>query len=463
MSLVNTLYYHLPYAFQSAAASFRGLLLERIRYGRDTERLVAEAFDREGWQRDQWVPWRAERLQNALAAARRAPFYKRAMGCVVDSEVLHDWPVLDKECLRREPRSFLSAGQSTLWLHGSHTSGSTGTPLRLWASKRALRVWYALFEARWRQWNGVRRSDQWAILGGQPVVPIDQHKPPYWVWNAAMRQLYISSYHIAPWSARAIVGEMSKVRVVYLWGYASALYELAREVLSQHLPPLELKVVISNAEPLFEWQREIIGRAFGCRVVNTYGMSEMVAGASECEYGRMHLWPEAGVVEVLDDEDCPVPEGEVGRLICTGLINDTMPLIRYEVGDRGALAPGSETCPCGRSLPILQSIDGRLDDVVVTPDGRRVGRLDTVFKADLPIRAAQIVQEDQAEVRVSLVAAEGFSDDTIQRVGSLVSERLGRDMRVVVEEAADIPRGPNGKRRLVISRLPGGNQQERLP
>ena len=103
------------------------------------------------------------------------------------------------------------------------------------------------------------------------------------------------------------------------------------------MQPPGLKVVISNAEPLFSYQRKLISQVFGCPVRETYGMSEMVAAAGECEHGRLHLWPEAGIVEVLaDDRDEPLPNGEVGRLICTGLINEDMPLIRYELGDRGS-------------------------------------------------------------------------------------------------------------------------------
>src|SRR6201999_2266836 len=119
-------------------------------------------------------------------------------------------------------------------------------------------------------------------------------------------------------------------------------------------------VIISNAEPLYAHQREFISRVFGCPVRDTYGMSEMTCAASECEAGKLHLWPEAGIYEVLrDDQDVPVRAGETGRLVCTGFLNPDMPLIRYEVGDRVAIAPPSEKCSCGRTLPILLSVEGR--------------------------------------------------------------------------------------------------------
>lgn len=458
MDVIPTLYGGLPYALKVLAASLKGHSLQRWRYGAETDGLVAEALRRETWPLRRWSEWHRQRLDRLVeVAARSVPFYRTHVGGSEHGQgsapTYEDFPVLQKEILRENPESFLVESRASRDLFLTHTSGSTGTPLRLWVSRSSLRAWYALFEARWRRWNGCSRHDRWAIIGGNLVAQVGRRKPPYWVWNAPMKQLYVSAYHVAPWSARDIVQAMVRARVVYLWGYASALTALSRAVRDQGLSPPELRVVISNAEPLYDWQRDVISRAFGCRVVNTYGMSEMVTAASECEYGRMHLWPEAGIVEVLDGEDLPVEPGSVGRLVCTGLINDAMPLIRYEVGDIGAVAPADEGCPCGRTLPILRMVEGRLDDVIVTPDDRMVGRLDTAFKSDLPIRAAQIVQEDRHEVRVLLVPAAGFSSKTIEGVRCLVAERLGPEMRVHVEQVEDIPKGPNGKRRLVVSHV----------
>src|SRR5436190_7566282 len=121
-------------------------------------------------------------------------------------------------------------------------------------------------------------------------------------------------------------------------------------------------------------------------------MAETVAAASECEAGRLHLWPEAGWLEIINNNQA-APSGEVGDLICTSLYNTDMPLIRYRVGDRAALADPHQSCSCGRHLPQISALEGRIDDVLYTTDGRRIGRLDPIFKAQLPVREAQIVQE----------------------------------------------------------------------
>jgi phenylacetate-CoA ligase len=209
-------------------------------------------------------------------------------------------------------------------------------------------------------------------------------------------------------------------------------------------------VAIANAEPVSDVQRATIARAFGCPLRQTYGMAEKTVAAGECEAGRLHLWPEVGLLEVMEGEQ-PVPAGTCGDLVCTSLLDEDMPLVRYRIGDRGTLDADTD-CPCGRTLPLLQSIEGRRDDMVTTADGRRVGRLDSVFKSDLPIREAQIIQEAVDHLHIRYVADAGFSPDAARQIALRVRERLG-DVRVTLEAVDAIPRAANGKFRAVMSRV----------
>jgi phenylacetate-CoA ligase len=138
-------------------------------------------------------------------------------------------------------------------------------------------------------------------------------------------------------------------------------------------------------------------------------------------------------------------------MICTGLLNDDMPLIRYRVGDRGAL-DDDVSCPCGREMPLVRGIDGRSDDLLYTSDGRTIGRMDPVFKARLPVREAQIVQETFELVRVRYVPAEGFDAADGVELARRIRERLG-DIEVELCRVEEIPRTSNGKFRAVICNL----------
>jgi phenylacetate-CoA ligase len=344
------------------------------------------------------------------------------------------------------------------------TSGTTGKPLDLWTSRATVQRRYALYEARRRVWNGVTRRDRWAMLGGQLVVPVSRRSPPFWVWNAGLRQLYMSSYHLAPDLLPAYLDALKRYRVRYLFGYSSSLYALALAAIRAGRDDLPMRVAIANAEPLMEHQREAIGRAFGCAVRETYGMAELVAGASECESGRLHMWPCMGHIEVLDGEQ-PAVGGQAGDLVCTSLLNADMPLVRYRVGDRGALADPRTQCPCGRTLPILMSVEGRADDVLYTRDGRRVGRLDPVFKSHLPICEAQIIQESLDQVRVRFVPVGDFDEADGRELTKHLRDRLG-DVEVVLEPVAAIGRTAQGKFRAVVCELPESLRRElddRLP
>jgi phenylacetate-CoA ligase len=333
-----------------------------------------------------------------------------------------------------------------------HTSGTTGSALDLWSKRETVKQWYALFEARCRRWNGVSRHDRWAILGGQLITPMKQRVPPFWIWNAGMNQLYLSSYHLSPDLIRHYFQAITKYRVKYILGYSSAIYSLAVEAIRQHRNDLKMDVVLTNAEPLYDYQRAAISEAFSCPVRETYGMAETVAAASECAHGRLHQWPEAGIIEVETDSS----RGDLsGDLICTGLINGDMPLIRYRVGDYGKLS-GSK-CECGRTLPVIESIDGRNDDVLLTADGRQVGRLDPIFKHGLPIVEAQIIQESLTVLRIRYVPATDFNKKALTRLTDAVRERMG-DVEVIYEELAAIPRTHSGKFRAVISKLPAAEK-----
>jgi phenylacetate-CoA ligase len=333
-----------------------------------------------------------------------------------------------------------------------HTSGTTGTPLDLWWSRATVREWYALFEARCRAWHGLSRRDRWGMVGGQLVTPVSQRRPPFWVWNTALNQLYMSSYHLAPDLVPHYLDALVRHRIVYLLGYTSSLYELAQAALRLRRKDIRLAVVLTNAEPVFDYQRETIAEAFQCPVRETYGMAEIVSSGSECAAGRVHLWPCVGMLEVLDGNRA-AGAGATGELVGTGLLNQDMPLIRYRIGDRGRLHASDDGCACGRTLPSLHSIEGRSADVLYTSDGRRVGRLDPVFKHQLPIHEAQIVQEALDRVRLRVVPAEGYSSHAVDSMVVRLRERLG-NVAVVVDEIERVPRDANGKFRAVICALP---------
>lgn len=445
-----SVYQRLPGPLRSAAAGLRGLQLARRRYGAETAELVRAALERERWSEAEWDVWRRERLNRLLTrACTRAPYY-RASGLDASSG-LDGWPLLDKQTLRARAREFVADDLDRRALPVERTSGTTGTPLALWRSRRTTRARYALYEARHRHWYGVSRTDRWAMVAGQIVAGQADARPPYWVWNAPMRQLYVSSYHLAPEQAAASVREIDRRECRYAWGFPSSLTALARAALETRCT-CRLDAVTTHAEPLLPEQRRLISQAFGCRVYETYGMVELAAAAGECEAGTLHLFPEFGIAEVLGDDGVLRTHGE-GELVATGLLDLDMPLIRYRTGDRVRIARAPAPCACGRTLPVIDAIEGRFDDVLTTRDGQPVGRLDSVFKGDLSIREAQIIQVARDKIVVRVVPELGYGHRTEGQIIRALQARLG-PVGVRIETLRHIPRGPNGKFRAVVNRIP---------
>ncbi len=375
------IYHSMPPAFKSFVASTRGLYLRWWRYGNETEKLVTEALERDSWSHNQWKQWQEKELEYLLhRAATKVPYYRdmwstrRQAGDKASWAYLENWPILEKKSIRENPAAFVADDCQTRRMFESQTSGTTGTAIQLFWSRKNLQRWYALFEARCRLWYDVSRKDRWAMIGGQLVTPVTRRKPPFWVWNSSLRQLYMSSYHLAPDLIPFYLQALERYRIRYLLGYTSSLYSLALEALRLGYRKHRLTVCIANAEPIHEYQRKAIADAFQCPVRETYGMAEVVSAASECDSGILHSWPDVGVLETLEGNEAV--RDRPADFICTGLLNTDMPFIRYRVGDRGLAGKNDSTCSCGRSLPQLDHIEGRVDDVLYTTDGRRIGRLD---------------------------------------------------------------------------------------
>ncbi len=451
MSLALSIYHKLPISSRSLVASIRGYYLRWWRYDKETDRLVGEALERDMWDERQWGDWRSERLSFILhRAATEVPYYRqqwqerRRQGDTASWEYLENWPILEKQTLRGRSKEFVADDSTISKMFHDHTSGTTGTSLDLWFSFQSVKQWYALLEARAKKWYGISRNDRWAILGGQLGKPDGQQKPPFWVWNAGLNQLYLSSYHLAPHLIPAYLQAIVDYKIKYILGYSSAIYTLAQETLKLGRKDLKMDVVITNAEPLYEYQRQTISEAFSCPVRETYGMSETAAAASECEHGSMHQWPDTGIIETAESGD------DSSDFICTGLINADMPLIRYRVGDAGKLSDAQ--CDCGRKLPLIEKIEGRSDDLLYTADGWRVGRLDPIFKSNFPITEAQIIQKSLKLVNVKYVPAHNFTTDALKVLAERICERMG-NIEVKFEEVESVPRTSRGKFRAVISEL----------
>lgn len=459
-SLALQLYYGLP-LLRNTLASIRGLQLRHWRYGGESAALIQAAVEREHWTAAQWQHWQQAELHKFLLHARtQVPYYRdywdqqtRAGRAANAWETLANWPILDKTIIRANFERLVADTRHTEKTSVDMTSGTSGQPVRLVNSRSAARRWYALCEARLRYWHGLGRADRWANFGGKVIVPVGQTKPPFWVWSSALNQLYLSPYHLSPQNLDYYLDAIRDHRVKYILGLSSALKILAQRLLETGREDVRLQVILTSSEQLTRSQRQTIAAGFRCPVRETYGTSEYAIGASECEHGSMHLWPDVGMYELWRDGQ--VVEAGTGDLLTTSFVNPVMPLIRYKLGDRVTLPAPGAVCACGRTLPLLGSIDGRSGDVLIAADGREVSpaNTETIFDIDVPFAETQICQKDIGCFEVRYVPNGPVSRDHLASLALRMKQRFG-EVRIDFCEMAAIPRGPNGKFRAVVSEIP---------
>lgn len=453
--MLNEVYQRLPVPGQNLFASGYGLRELSRRHRGGYARAVADLERRERWSPEQLVRDQAARVRSmATWCATRVPHYRDVFAELglspeeVDSpSVLSVLPTLEKEAVRSEPERFLPDGPRPR-LVPQTTGGTTGTPVRYWATLDAVRANYATYEARCRRWAGARLGQRLASFHGQPIVPERQRGGPYWRRNPAFHQTYFSVYHLNQDTIGEYLDELARFRPEVIAGYTSAVHRIAVGMIDAgQVGRIRPAAVIVSSETLTPVMRRDMETAFGCRVTNAYSLGELVAFVSECEHGELHISTEYGVIELLD--------GPLGtEIVATTLINQGMPLLRYRTGDL-AVAADAGTSSCGRGLPVIHEIIGRVDDAVRTPEGATVGPapMSLAFQRVPHLRRTQVRQDRVEELLVLVEVDDEFSaDDETFMVGEL-RKRLGPTIRLVVEHVDELPRTSGGKERLVVSTI----------
>lgn len=425
-----------PPAMQSLLVTLGSGLRVGRRYGRHFKIALETLEANERLTRESLHRLRSEQVRAILSQAKKDVPYYRALA--VNPDALSSWPVLEKREIRDRPSDFVSERFRRKELLRAETSGTSGSPLSVFCTAEAYQ-WEMAFRWRHRAWAGVPFGSRGAYFSGHLVAHAARRDPPFWIHDAVEQRLLFSSYHMNDRTLPAYVARLLAFDPVFVHGYPSSLFLVAQAVLRGSRRPRP-RAVFAASETLLAHQRAQIEEAFGCKVYVWYGQTEMTCNIVECSEGSLHVREDYGLLERLPD----------GTILGTGLRNPAMPFIRYRLGDQIELAEGG--CPCGREFPLVKSIEGRIEDYVVTPEGTKVGRLDHLFKGALGVTEAQIVQDCPEEVRLRIVRGPGYSVETEQAILREAAARLGPSVRVVLQPVTSIPRGPNGKFQFVIGR-----------
>jgi len=453
---LSELYARMPVPAQNLFATGYGLRQLPIRHSGNYRRHVGDLDARQWWDAERLVDDQASRVRHMVTwCGARIPYYRELFAELgLDARDIQGpadlaaLPILEKETVRARPEHFLP-DEPRPRLIPQTTGGTTGTPLRYWATTDAVQFNYAVYESRCRKWAGVRFGDRLASFNGQPIVPAAEQKGPFWRWNLAFNQMYFSVYHLNERNLPSYVGELERFGPKLLTGYTSAIHRLATHLLAaDQVGRIRPKAIIVSSETLLPAARQDMELAFGCRVTNAYSLGELVAFVTECDHGEMHVSTENGVLELL-------PFDGDTEIVATGLTNLAMPLLRYRTGDLATAAEEGSSA-CGRGLPRLADLTGRSDDVVRTPEGSVVGPapMSLAFQKVPNLRRAQVHQDSVDRLTVLLEVADAFGNEDQTLLEAELRRRLGPMIGLDFERVDTIPRTSGGKERLVISRLP---------
>ena len=459
-TLMDKIYNHSPLWIQNIGIAAFGVMWKYRRFGGKFKATVDEFSSRERFSLPAWQGYQVEKLRELLRVCYfETPYYRRLFkDCGIDETSIRNFslddlrklPLLEKNTIREHPEDFIAENARKKKLHKYHTSGSTGTPLIVCESSATQQTVAAAYEARCRRWAGVNHTMSRAMIGGRLVVPRPVSGPPFWRYNPAERQVYFSAFHISPENVKHYVSALNHYKADYLVGYASSHYFLARMIEEQGLTVYSPHCVLTSSEKLTDEMRHTLERVYRCEVFDGYSGVECCCLASECEHHHLHVSPDVGIIELLDDSGNHVKSGETGEIVATGLINFEQPLVRFRTGDIAIFDEGS--CTCGREMPILRELVGRIEDTIYGVDGRQFVRFHGIFVGIPSIREGQVIQETLTEFTIRVVAPNGLSDHDRSDINHRMRDRLG-NVRVSIELVSEIERTARGKFKAVICKL----------
>ena len=401
------------------------------------------------WPRERLRGWAQERLERTLLhSVRTVPYYRRTLAPYqsrftefVDRMDLRELPVITKDTVRAHAAEMRSEAPG-LRASVVRTSGTTGTPAEFLVDGTSN---IAQFASLWRvlNWAGYRFGERFADIRRNPTQSTVVRR------DRRLNALIIPVFHFRRENVPVYLEAFRRFQPVLIKSYPSALDLLCRwirELGLEYHPPAAL----TCAETLFDHQRAVISEVLQCPLHDFYNHNERAGLISTCEQGRYHVHEEYSLLELVREDGAAAGPGETGEVITTSYHNDVMPMIRYRTGDLVTRAAAG-TCPCGRPHAGVARINGRVTDVIVTPDGRHLGGLEHAFMQARGVHRSQIVQERVDEITVHIVKAPSYSDADRERIERGLRTFVGDGMRIGFRFVDAIQPGPNGKVQFVVS------------
>lgn len=413
----------------------------------------SQYFDREQIEKKQW-----EMIKNMLLHAyQNTPFYRKKF----DEKGIHPrkiktWedflhiPFLNKKEVRNHQGSMFAPDYDKYIQFC--TSGSTGIPLDGYRNKKCQNFKHAT-NVRSCLWAGYKLGERIYCLYGNPESKL--------TWKAKLRrklltrERFLNTLDLSEASMRDFADLLLKKPPSLLWGHAHNMYIFANFLENNGIKDIQPKGMYSAGMVLHDWERKKVEKNLNCKFQDRYGCEELGLIATECKKQEgLHINTDALYVEFVDKDGVPVSPGEPGQIVVTDLTNYVMPFIRYKMGDIGI--PIDEPCSCGRTQPLIKSIEGRIADFLLTPEGKAISGISLTdhFGASIPgVAQIQVVQEKIDFLTLNIVKDDKFKESSHKIMANLVVTFFGERMKYECQFVEHIAKEPSGKYRFTICKI----------
>ncbi len=432
---------------------------ERLK-GRKTLLCLREMLKHDSYKREELENYRNEKLKDLLEdSVQNVPFYSQFGKLPIPKypdevlDVIKKWPIIRRQHFQENAKLFISRKVKKSSVYKARTGGSTGEPVYTYKHPHLDEMGRAS-KIRARKWYGVSNVPRIFMIWGSSGSFDSTFKGKIQTLAREVRYSLngikrVSAYGLDGRNIKRCVEELKQFQPELIYSYTTPIYLVAAYLVENDTKLLNpnLKLVNTTAEPLHEFQRKTIEKAFGVPVQNGYGAAEVTNIAFSCPSGGMHVVEDNVFVELLNDNN----ERDVfGRVLVTALHSIGAPIIRYEIGDIAAWRNGY--CSCSLPYKMLEKIEGRVHDLIKLGSGKIIhGELFThAFEHINGLRKFQVIQRDKNKFDIIFQTVDGTHIEYNRQINKLQKE-IGEPVELNVQFVDHIETDPSAKFRWVRS------------
>lgn len=438
-------------------SKFLFFLPVRILRGEPIYKYLREVRKVESFTKDELYIFQQDKVRNLLKQGDNIPYIKKVLQSNhielehdAPVDVLNKFPVTDKFLLSKNYKLEYRNREVKRHIQRS-TSGSTGIPFKFYKDRFSTAYMDAIMYQVY-SWHNIKIGERQARFWGMPTDI--QKKKEAKIKDLLMNRARLSAFDLDESSMQDYYNFLQRFKPGYFYGYPSLIYEFAKfcHNANKSNSNAGLKAILITGEKATSSQIEFIENVFKTRVFQEYGCTEIGVIGFQCQEGNMHVMSPNVILEVIKDGN-PVKD-EAGEIVVTELNAASYPFIRYKTGDIGIDL--TKDCNCGISWPLVQINEGRRDDYILTPDGRKVYDAILAYtfgKHENVILSFKAFQQERARLEIEIVPGSEYSDNFLDEYERILREKLGNEIEIVFNIVNEIKREKSGKLRYFVSKI----------